>query len=561
MLSTMRRRLPAMGKLFAPLLALGGSVMLAGCGGAVRDLLTDTRDMYQLNKSSAECQVDQPTGTCQDVKILASKRHNFSETFRPDWVEEADATSPVHVIDHVYRDPLANGDMQLSVGFRTSVQPGIYTGTIKLFTLSLDPFTEWRPTTFRYRLEVRNGGTANLSTLPAVIPGRESWVGYGGGGTRTGYMPVSLDPAKFNARWTRWVVSPTNSWGESLYLGQGLIALPELDVGGGPSGRNASVISLKDGTELWRAALPEYPLQVIGHGDRLYWEAPTGRVMVTSTTAGTVLGDHTAKGNTAVAPGWTVAGGRLLMPTDPEVNYLSALDVADIKTPVWTTTLTDRIVGMNYASWGVTADADTGVTYVNAGGVYRMLRLSDGGIQAEARVPTREDLDLLGQAWVHQAPVLPDDGMSAILLSHRDLMRGSAVQNHLTVVDRTTGAQRWDATGQFMDHPVTANGVVYVSNQSTKAVEARSLADGSLLWTWPMPSTDGFWQRQMVLTDTHLFVSTDKQTVAIDLATRTAAWQVPVGGWLGMTPEGVLVVVSPVAGALQMSALRTFNLR
>jgi outer membrane protein assembly factor BamB len=560
MLLSIRRRLPAMGNLLAPVLALMASAMLMGCGGAVKDLLTDTRVMYQLDKGDADCKVEQPAGNCQDVKILAYKRHNFTSEFRPQWVEKPDPASANYVIDHVYRDPLPNGDMQLSVGFNAKFKPGVYTGTIELFSLNLDPFTEWLPTKIRYRLEIGSGGTTLLTPLPAVIPGRGDWSGFGGNGTRTGYVPVSLDVAKFNARWTRWIVSPVNSYGEGLHLAQGLIAVPDLTTGSGGVVGNATVMSLKDGADLWKGVLPEQPSQVMGQGDRLYWGAQSGRVMVTSTTAATVLGDHAAKGNTQVAPGWTFAGGRLLMPTDPEVNYLSALDVSDIKTPVWTTTLTDRIVGANFVTWGVTADANAGVAYVNAGGVYRVVRLSDGAIQAEAQVPTRENL-AIGQVATYQAPVLPDDGVSAILLSHRELVRGSSEQNHLTVVDRATGAQRWDVSGQFMDHPVTAHGVVYVSNQFSKAVEARSLADGTLLWTWAMPSGDSYWQRQMVLTDTHLFVSTDQQTVAIDLATRIPVWQVPQGGWIGMTPEGVLVLLTPDGGYNQLTVLRTFNLR
>ncbi|WP_431050180.1 hypothetical protein [Roseateles sp. L2-2] len=565
MLSTMRRRLPAMGSLFAPVLALVVSGMLAGCGGAVEkavgNLLDETKVPYSLSQNTADCKATEPGSACTDVKIYATKRHDGPVTVRPIWTEIPDNNAPVRVIDHVYRDNEANGDVRISVGFMTQMRPGVYTGTIEINILSLELFTNYVPNKVRYRLEVGNNGTENLTTLPAVMPGRESWSGFGGGGTRSGYVPLSLDATKFSPRWTRWIATPANTYGEGLHLGQGLIAVPDMILGsGGATTSNATVMSLKDGTDLWKGLLPDVPIQVTGRGDRLYWQASNSRVMVTSTTAGTLVGEHTAKGNTVVAPGWTFAGGRLLMPTDPEVNYLSALDVADIKTPVWTTTVSDRIVGVNYSAWGATADVDAGLTYVNTGGVYRVLRLSDGVITAEAQVPTREDLGL-GQVWSYEAPVLPEDGVSAVLLSHRDLARGTAMQNHLTVVDRATGAQRWDATGQFMDHPVTAHGVVYAANQSTKAVEARSLADGSLLWTWAMPTTDSFWQRQMVLTDTHLFVSTDKQTVAIDLATRTAAWQVATGGWLGMTPEGVLVLYSAMTGTGQLSTVKTFNLR
>jgi hypothetical protein len=564
MWTTIPRRLAAMaGARAAGMAGMAAMAVaaLSGCSGAAEAVLVDTRVPYELSQHDAGCKVAEPLADCQGVRILAAKRHDGTNELRPLWSEKKDTPGAPSVVTSVARDLQPNGDVQLTVNFGTRVQPGVYTGTIEISILSFDPFTDWQPNRIRYRLEVGSGDPAHLTVLPAAIPGRGAWSGFGGDGTRAGHAAVSLDPAKFTSRWTRWIATPADFSGDGMNLGQGRIAVTDakVDDKGAPAS-NASVIDLQDGRTLWSTLLPELPTQVIANGDRLYWSTRTGRVMATAATVGAVLAEHTGKGNTFADPGWTFAGTRLLMPVDPEVNYLSALDVADLRTPVWTATLADRLANRNYRAWGPTVDGAAGLVYVNAGGMYRVLRASDGGIVAQAQVPTRED-QVFAQIATYQAPVLADDGLSAILLSHREMDPGSAVPNHLTVVDRATGAQRWDASGQFMDHPVTARGVVYAANQLTKSVEARSVADGTLLWTWPMEAGDGHWQRQMVLTDSHLFVSTDRQTVALDLATRQVVWRVAGGGWLGLTPEGVLVMLSQSRATQGFSMLRTFNLR
>ncbi|WP_377157631.1 PQQ-binding-like beta-propeller repeat protein [Roseateles sp. UC29_93] len=561
MLSTMRRRLPALGNLCAPIVALMVSVMLSGCGGAVEkaigNLLDETKVPYSLSQNTADCKPAEPGASCPDVKIYASKRHDGINTVRPLWNEVPDNNATLRVVDHVYRDVLPSGDVQLSVGFVTQLQPGVYTGTIEINVVLFEILTNYVPNKVRYRLEIGTGGAPTLTTLPAAIPGQSDWAGYGGTSARTGYAPLTLDPAKFSARWARWLYGGTIP-GEALGLGQGRIAVPTLRADSAAT-TNASVIGLQDGKDLWSATLPMAPTQAMVAGDRLFWSTRRSRVMMTSTTSGDLLGDHTSQAYATIDPGWTVAGDRLLLPVDPEVNHVTAFNTADLS-QVWSTVLSDRVANVNYIGWGPTVDATAGLVYINAGGIYRVLRLSDGGILAEQPVPTREDQKFT-QFATFQAPVLPDDGVSAVLLSHREMAPGEVVDNHLTVVDRATGAQRWDVAGQFMDHPVTAHGIVYASNQQTKAVEARQLSDGALLWSWPMESTDGYWQRQMVLTDSHLFVSTDKQTLALDLATRQVAWRTPNGGWLGLTREGVLVVLAQSASAQPLTTLKTFNLR
>lgn len=45
---------------------------------------------------------------------------------------------------------------------------------------------------------------------------------------------------------------------------------------------------------------------------------------------------------------------------------------------------------------------------------------------------------------------------------------------------------RWSVNGQFTTQPVVVQGVLYVGNHATASLEARSLATGAVLWSWPL---------------------------------------------------------------------------
>lgn len=326
---------------------------------------------------------------------------------------------------------------------------------------------------------------------------------------------------------------------------------------------NALALSEHDGRPVWSAPLPGLVSQVVADGSRAYWAGPVSVasadwvLSMVSSADGQVLGQRSLN-DVYLWEGWTVAGGALLMPEVPR-GQLSAFGGTDLL-PRWSAPATQAQPLRNYGSVGVTADA--GVAYVNAGNRFLAFRAADGSLLFDAQVPNGNALNLPTiVSYGAQAPVLADAD-TALLASAPGMPISAGSPNYLSAVSRANGRVLWEAQGQFVGYPVAAGGVVYAANQMTRAIEARRLADGVLLWSWTMEEPDGSWRDRMVLTDTHLFVATDRQTLALDLGTRQAVWRYARGGWLGMSGRGVLVLFSPGdSSASRPASLTTFNLR
>lgn len=136
--------------------------------------------------------------------------------------------------------------------------------------------------------------------------------------------------------------------------------------------------------------------------------------------------------------------------------------------------------------------------------------------------------------------------------------------NRLIAFDTAARSIRWSIAGRFTSEPALANGTVYVVNGTQ--LEARSEADGSLLWNWipnetGTPFDTGNPPANVVVTDNLAFVSTTTRVYAISLATHTAVWSYPRGGRLSVSRNGVLYI-APLIGApgAQGNVLTAINL-
>lgn len=121
---------------------------------------------------------------------------------------------------------------------------------------------------------------------------------------------------------------------------------------------------------------------------------------------------------------------------------------------------------------------------------------------------------------------------------------------HLINFDTVNRSIRWSLAGTFVSEPAVAKGVIYVANGTQ--LEARSQADGSLLWSWTPnernaePFGNGSQPSNVIVTDNLLFVSTVSSTYAIDLARRNVVWSFPRGGQLALSRSGILYIAPRV---------------
>lgn len=64
-------------------------------------------------------------------------------------------------------------------------------------------------------------------------------------------------------------------------------------------------------------------------------------------------------------------------------------------------------------------------------------------------------------------------------------------------------------------------------------------------WSWTPPiAGEVSWLAEPVVTNNMVFVSTDKNTYAIDMRTGKAVWSYPLAGRLALTRSGILYIHS-----------------
>ncbi len=125
---------------------------------------------------------------------------------------------------------------------------------------------------------------------------------------------------------------------------------------------------------------------------------------------------------------------------------------------------------------------------------------------------------------------------------------GGTHANTLTAFDATAGTIAWQLPGNFPATPAYHDGLLYVPNGSTNAVEVRAEGDGTLQWAWSPPAAaDTRLVSEVLLTNNLMFVSTDANTYAVDLSTHQAVWSFPASGRLALSRNGVLYLQNALA--------------
>jgi len=109
----------------------------------------------------------------------------------------------------------------------------------------------------------------------------------------------------------------------------------------------------------------------------------------------------------------------------------------------------------------------------------------------------------------------------------------------------------WSATSYFKHWPAVAGDELYLVNSPTGSpgngqLQARDALTGAVRWTF---DGDGRLQFPPVVAAGHLYVASEANVYAIDLATHQQVWTAPTGGYLTVA-EGMLLVNQPFAARL-----------
>lgn len=379
-------------------------------------------------------------------------------------------------------------------------------------------------------------GTTHGIAYTVRVNALEDWGTLQGNARHDGYVPVEINPRRFQTAWTwgapapRWI-SPIVTHAGNVYFSATVPAeLPSI-----------RALRAADGAALWR------------HD----FTAPAGRDFILNPPS--------------------VSGGIVYAATTGQQNRLHALRGSDgvemYRSP--------EFFGLLKATLNPTVHKDK--VYVNSGyttGIVFAFNVSDGSIAWNAgggtyavNTPAVDDdrvyafdgttLDVLnaedGALSVRIGPA-PDDkwieyGGTPMLGSpdHVLVLMGvggpgfnyaAGAQRPLANYSIAEQRMRWISSRLYRAYPAVAKGVVYATSNESRTLDLLDEATGRLKWSWQPPEQYPTFVGNILVTDNVAFLSTATTLYAIDLRARRAVWSAATPGMVSLSADRMLFASS-----------------
>jgi hypothetical protein len=427
------------------------------------------------------------------------------------------------------------GNSTINLPVKLTLGVGTHAGTIALYVCNR-PVTvcdansdiSASPLTIPYSITI-----TPLQRLPTVttLTGLPEWGTYQGNSGHTGYVPVTLDPTHFSSYWV-WTLP--NSAGNKLTpatTGSGKVVLSG---SGYFSTSTLFALNEADGSLAWQynfgsifavnpPAVEDGRVFVAssGHEDTFMWSFDLNGGALIYKTAFDSQWEHylapVVRDGYVYTDGGYYGGMYRFKERTGALNWFGELDQYELWSPA----------------------VDDQYAYADTGGEFVALDKVTG---ERIFAVTNANFNWWGYS-LNIAPVLPGDGSVMVVDGIFDF--GYAHQNNLIRFSVSGQAESWRVAGSFASDPVVANGTLYILNAATNAIEARSNATGSLLWSWvPSGASETIAVSNLVLTDNLIFVTTTAGTYAINLTTHNSVWNVAQTGRLALSSNKVLYIVS-----------------
>ncbi|MFM2087667.1 MAG: hypothetical protein RLZZ237_2536 [Pseudomonadota bacterium] len=543
-------------------LTLLSLLSIAACGGGIGG--EPPKQAMNLSQVNLNC-VQQPGEACSNVQATVMLNADVTDQ-RPLW-EEKPAVGGSKVFDRVKPIKQADGSWIMDFSVRQGLAEGTYTGTVD-FSVAVSPYPgtpNYQPRTASYRIAVA-GLKGQLNTLQALA-GAGDWEGTNGNAAHTGLVPVSLDAGKFSRRWT-WEYNGVDKVSKvsPVVAANGLVYFSvEQSAADSPGSTKISytntliALSESDSAEKWRTPQTlNNGLSAPGLSGTRLAMVDTNSVFTFDAISGarlaTVRQPQTTGLLTAVSPltAPTLAGANVYVGGNNDVISSNATTAQNN----WSSSLGLSILA-NVDEWTPAVNAST--VYSNTAGTLRAFNRVSGTQQWSLAVPGQV-LGGLAKSSLRQAPVLPDD--HTVLLLNQRPVAGSSADNSLSLVDTDSRQLRWTVNGQFTTQPVTSQGLVYVGNQATSSLEARGLATGAVVWSWPLSAVqEERFGGDLIVTNNLLFIAGEKGTYALDLASQKAVWSYRLAGKLALSRNGLLYIRTANESGIGVARLTAINLQ
>lgn len=471
------------------------------------------------------------TPAAQDLTAYEGEPAPFTINARMDTVGNfnvavLDAAGIVSTVKEGYASNFGHTEYNATLQTSAQLIAGTYTTNLEVRVCKDDPKICKRPlagSPWFAPLKVTAKSNTNLTALQ-TLPQVNGWSTYQGNAAHTGYVPATFDPGKFLRRWRLAYDNKDVTGRESLAVDNGVIFI--VKNGGYNNSSGLLAISEDTGQALWRVNLGKL-YQVNSPA------AANGKVYVTSTgygdtylwvfdqKTGDLLGKTSMNSQAYQYLAPTIAGNDVYT----QSGYYGGLSKFNALTNQlqWQMTNLPRC-----DSWTPAVDANYAYAYLQ-GSLYAV-SVADGGIAFQVTDPGY--------------PGYCDEGNTIVLSGTQ--MAYVVDDRRFIGFDLATRTRAWSQGGSVVGQPAYANNAVYILNASGSVLEARSADKGALLWTSnALLSLDNeTWFDRVIVTDNLAFVSSDLNTLAIDLKTHRVVWAHPLGGAMAISNRGVLYIMS-----------------
>ena len=339
-----------------------------------------------------------------------------------------------------------------------------------------------------------------------------AWTMYQNTPAHTGYVPIGLNPSSFQLRWQTTLNMPLNP----VTAGDGKVFASSV---GYFSGQNLFALNSTDGSLLWTQNFgsifsvnpPTFSdnkvyVQTGNHGSDTYlraFDANTGNLVFQAA--------HAAQWERYFAP---TISGNVAYVNGGYYGGMYAFNAINGQ-QLWFTALPQ------YDQWTPAIDSTAAYAYV--GGTFYALDKTSGAISYQIVDP--------GFNWSGYAmsltPVLAGNNDAYVINSGR-----------LIRFDLSTRTIAYALAGGFTGQPSVANGRIYAV--ASNSLTVRDQQTGNLLWSWAPAAADNL-IGTMIVTDSHVLISSNTNVYAVDLATHVSDWTFNASGHLALS-ESVLYI-------------------
>lgn len=533
---------------------IAAGVMLAGCGGGGGST-PDTPPPVAAQPAPAPVVVTPPPPPPPTVSVLTAGITRqvavntgitmdvvVKPSFTPAGTLYASAAgmtgTDLTPADAVTVTPNSDGSFTLGMSTVAGTSAGNYKGefTVKLCSDAACVTPQAVPTIkVPYAITVVASGKAwpgDKITPLAPWEGVADWSTFQGNAAHTGFVPVTLNPDQFSLRWKIGSVSLTNINGAAqtatLAAANGLFYVAK--------DKKLEARRELDGTLAWSydlstLAYPSVNPPAVANGvvymaggqqSSTYMfalDAATGSIVFKTPMASqweSYLAPVAYDG--AVYTNAGMYGGMYAIKSTGELMFTAPVTQGAI--------------------WSPAVDASAAYVFVN--GTLSIYDRKTGTLRSKIQDTGASPYGAYGYAG---APVLASAG--TVIAADYSSTNYSAPTNNLLKINAEKGYVDWRQAGVYTVTPAYANGVIYAPNKSPYRLEARAESDGALRWSWTPPiAGEVNWLAEPVVTNNMVFVSTDKNTYAIDMRTGKAVWSYPLAGRLALTRSGILYIHS-----------------